>query len=267
MKIFTRSWQVNLKNFEQRFTQVFEEVKEKFPVPSYMDEIVFYQTSFILKNILRLSQQGRPNLKLLDIGCGPMEKTAIFSKFGIECFGADDLSDPWHREGDNLDAIIRFANQSSINFHLQKTTDYSIPFERESFDIVVAIEVVEHLHSSPKMFIETAKSFLRPGGLLVLTTPNAVNLRKRISVLFGKTNYPKVNDFYFSGETWRGHVREYTLEELVWCVDQAGLDVVLQDTYEPFAGKKLSGLSKSLYIALGNLNKYFRSGLLVVGKK
>ena len=253
--------------FDQNYETVFKNIKDSFPLVNYMDEIVYHQTKFILKSILNLSTKHASKLKLLDIGCGPMEKTAIFSNFGMQCYAADDLSDPWHREGNNLNKIINFSSQNDIKFHLQKKSDYSIPFDKGSFDVVMAIEVIEHLHASPRSFIEIAKQYLRPGGLLVLTTPNSVNLRKRISVFFGKTNYPNIKDFYSSGDNWRGHVREYTLDELEWCVKQSDLDIVLKDSYEPFAHKKLSGLWKKIYITLGNLNKHFRSGLVVIGKR
>jgi hypothetical protein len=35
--------------------------------------------------------------RLLDIGCGPMDKTAVLGKLGLECHGIDDLADEWQR--------------------------------------------------------------------------------------------------------------------------------------------------------------------------
>ena len=82
----------------------------------------------------------------------------------------------------------------------------------------------------------------------------------------GKSNYPDIKQFYESGAIWRGHVREYTLNELEWCVEQSGLDVVLKDTYEPFVHKKLTGTMKYAYNILTMINKYFKSGLIVIGR-
>ena len=258
---------MNTKNFDQKYDEVFEKVRSHFPFEDYINAITYFHTKSIIKSIIRSVPPSAKDLRLLDIGCGPMEKTAIFSQLGFSCFSVDDLQDPWHRKDDNVTKILQFANKFGIDFHLQSRGDYSIPFEKRSFDIVTSIEVIEHLHASPKAFIEHAGEYLKPGGIIVFTTPNSVNLRKRLSVLLGKTNYPPIKQFYFSGKTWRGHVREYTLDELAWCLEEAGFQVVLKNTNEHFAHEKLRGFSKFAYLTLGSMNKHFRSGLIVIGKK
>jgi SAM-dependent methyltransferase len=195
-----------------------------------------------------------------------MEKTAVLRRLGFDTFAVDDLSDPWHRRGDNVGAIIRFAKQAGVEFHLQQDGDYSIPFPAESFDVVTIFDVMEHLHGSPRDILNAAGSQLRTGGILCVTVPNAVNLRKRIDVLRGSTNYPPVDQF-FHASVWRGHVREFTLRELQYVCEAAGFSVLRSSTFEGNAYDKLRGLPLRLFLAAGRLVPTWRSGLCVVARK
>ncbi len=60
-----------------------------------------------------------------------------------------------------------------------------LPFEPESFDVVVAGETVEHL-PYPTLFLEQARRVLVPAGLFLGSVPNAYRLRNRFDVLLGK---------------------------------------------------------------------------------
>lgn len=97
--------------------------------------------------------------------------------------------------------------------------------------------------------------------------PNSVNLRKRISVLLGRTNYSPIEQLYFSTDTYRGHVREYTLSETEYIIKQSGFEVVNSSTFEHLAQSKLKFPLRELYLGLGSIVNGFRSGLLVIARK
>jgi len=169
--------------------------------------------------------------------------------------------------GNNVDVIREFASSNGINFHQQAPGDYSIPFQENAFDVVTALSIVEHLHSSPVDLLNTVGRHLKIGGLVVIVMPNSVNFRKRLAVIFGRSNYSPVDELYYSVGEYRGHVREYTLSETKRIVELSGFDIVHASWFEHFAYDKLSGISLSIYLFLGKIVHSFRSGILVVAKK
>lgn len=241
-----------------------EQVMEAFPFPNYISRGKAIGTKFIATRILNYVT---PRARLLDIGCGPMDQTAAFAKLGYECYAVDDLADPWHRRDGNLERILRFAQEMGISFHHQAEGDYSIPFDTGSFDVVLVSAVIEHLHESPRQLLNAAGEFLKEGGLLCVTMPNSVNLRKRLSVLFGRSNYPPIDQFYACCGKWRGHVREYTLAETSYICRKAGFDVVETMVYEENAFDKLSPPSLAIFRLLCRLVPTFGSALLVLSRK
>jgi SAM-dependent methyltransferase len=165
----------------------------------------------------------RPGARILDFGCGPCDKTAVLQFLGFECCGYDDLQDDWHKTPENREKILAFARECGIDF---KVADGSLPFEKQSFDMIMLADVLEHLHSSPRDLLNDLLELLKTDGLLVVTVPNAVNIRKRIAVVLGKTNMPRYETFYWYPGAWRGHVREYVRDDLLKLAEYLRLDVV-----------------------------------------
>jgi SAM-dependent methyltransferase len=90
-----------------------------------------------------------------------------------------------------------------------------------SYDLVVAAEVIEHLHSSPVTVLRHLASWARPGGWVLLQTPNAVALHKRLRMLAGRNPIEPIR----LDPSNPGHFHEYTLGELRDAAREAGLGV------------------------------------------
>ena len=80
-----------------------------------------------------------------------------------------------------------------------------------TFDAITCFDSFEHWHNSPKETFHQVLARLKPGGVFILSGPNSVNLRKRITVPLGKGNWSQMRDWY-EEPVFRGHVREPTAQ-------------------------------------------------------
>jgi SAM-dependent methyltransferase len=136
----------------------------------------------------------------------------------MSIYVVDLLSDYWELKATNPTAItreIKFLEACGVQFiHGEVSTfDFRTHFVDKSVDVVTSFHCLEHLHQSPKFVLESAMRALKPSGLLLIEVPNAANIRKRIALLMGHTNYPDYSTFYYSSP-YVGHVREYTVGDL-----------------------------------------------------
>jgi SAM-dependent methyltransferase len=260
---------MNLRYFQdrnKRLTDACVTVERNFPFRGYLDRTWKKQIAPLATAVLRNVQGDRERPTLIDIGCGPMDKTAVFQALGFDCWAVDDLSDPWVQRLDAVEKIREFAVQMGIRFHLGRFED-APQILLGSFDVVTMFAVIEHLHESPRTLLNLSGELLRPGGILCITMPNSVNLRKRLAVFTGRTNYPNIEQFYYSPGSWRGHVREYTLDETRWICQAAGFQVVAASTFEALAHARLPRWLVPTFQLVCAFFPTLRSGLCVVAQK
>src|SRR5438876_4828491 len=154
-----------------------------FPFAGYIEE-----DSPGIRNVAStVMRYARPGARVLDFGSGPMDKTAALQLLGYRCSATDDLQDFWHLAGDNRAKILGFAKTMGIDFHLADR----FAFESNSFDMAIMCDVLEHIHDSPRTLLNNLLRIIKPQGYLMILVPNAVNLRKRVAVLCGRTTLPK----------------------------------------------------------------------------
>jgi 2-polyprenyl-6-hydroxyphenyl methylase/3-demethylubiquinone-9 3-methyltransferase len=103
-------------------------------------------------------------LKLLDIGCGGGIVAEPLAKLGASVTGIDPAEE-------NIEAAKLHAEKSRLAIDYRAETVEAVAGEGETFDIVVASEVVEHV-ANLELFVGCAAKTVKPGGLLVMTTIN-----------------------------------------------------------------------------------------------
>lgn len=131
----------------------------------------------------------------------------------------------------------------------------------EEHDVVVCSEVIEHLHVAPVPVLRFLASGLRPGGHLILQTPNATALPKRLRMLLGRNPYDPIRE----NPENPGHFHEYTVDELLEAVEASGLEVTrwLTENYFNHGSRK-----NRIYRALGPvLPRTLREGITVVARR
>ena len=107
----------------------------------------------------------------LDVGCGAGLLAEPLARLGARVTAIDAASElidaaRLHAGGANLDIDYRCGAVEDIE---------------ESFDLVTALEVVEHV-ADPQAFINTLAASLAPGGLLILSTPNRTAWSKLLTI-------------------------------------------------------------------------------------
>jgi SAM-dependent methyltransferase len=105
------------------------------------------------------------------------------------------------------------------------------PYDDESFATVLCCELLEHLASDPMHMMLEIHRILKPGGALVLTTPNLASLRSLSGILQGF--HPQLFSSYIrprEGVVDARHAREYTPYELRKLLEDSGFVVTLLET-------------------------------------
>jgi 2-polyprenyl-6-hydroxyphenyl methylase/3-demethylubiquinone-9 3-methyltransferase len=118
------------------------------------------------RHFARDAKKLRPfeGLALLDIGCGGGLLSEPMSRLGFAVTGAD-ASD------ENIRIAGAHAAQTGAGVDYRCTTAEALAEEGESFDIVLNMEVVEHV-ADLAAYLESCARLVRPGGLMLVATLN-----------------------------------------------------------------------------------------------
>jgi 2-polyprenyl-6-hydroxyphenyl methylase/3-demethylubiquinone-9 3-methyltransferase len=103
-------------------------------------------------------------LRLLDIGCGGGILSEPLARLGAEVVGADASET-------NIEAARRHAGAAGVAVDYRATTAEALADARERFDLVLAMEVVEHV-ADVELFVRRCAEMVNPGGLFIAATLN-----------------------------------------------------------------------------------------------
>lgn len=103
-------------------------------------------------------------LRILDIGCGGGLLAEPMARLGADVVGADAAAR-------NIPVAQIHAEQSGLNIDYRHTTAEAMAEAGEQFDVVLNMEVVEHV-ASPIDYLTACRQLLKPGGLHVCSTLN-----------------------------------------------------------------------------------------------
>jgi 2-polyprenyl-3-methyl-5-hydroxy-6-metoxy-1,4-benzoquinol methylase len=145
----------------------------------------------VRETIARLAARGA---SVLDVGCGLGEVLDGLTQ-DYRCFGVD------YAESNVRRASRRLGERARV----QQGSAYALPFDAESMDAVICLEVLEHLADDRAPLTEMLR-VLKPTGVLILAVPYTYYWPAYLELM--------------------GHYRHYTRESLTQLVREAGCDVV-----------------------------------------
>lgn len=128
-------------------------------------------------------------------------------------------------------------------------------------NLILFAEVIEHLPTAPQLVLKCLAHWLQPGGHLVLQTPNAASLEKRLKLLAGHNPFEMIRETPWDP----GHFREYTVAELLAVGEAAGLVPVNWQVQNYFSGRH--PLAQVYNLVCGCLPGRLRDGITMLFRR
>ena len=171
--------------------------------------------------------------RVLDVGCSSGYLARPLSERGNTIVGLE------------LDPVAAHAAEEFCELVLVGDVEtMDLPLEPGSFDVVLGGDVIEHLRD-PAATLARLRPLLRPGGRVVLSTPNVANWAIRLSLLSGRWRYTD------RGILDRSHTHLFTRATLGETLERAGYRVERIDFSVPVPGD--SDLLDAVGRAVGRL--------------
>ena len=114
-------------------------------------------------------------LALIDIGCGGGLLSEPMARLGATVTGIDAA-------GDTIPVARRHAERAGLTVDYHQTTAEEVAASGARFDVVLAMEVIEHV-ADPGAFLQTCAGLLKPGGLLICSTLNRTNKAYLVAIV------------------------------------------------------------------------------------
>ena len=123
----------------------------------------------------RKASQPLSGLTALDLGCGGGLVSAPLSRLGAKVTGVDAGEEA-------IGAARVYAEQAGLDIDFRVSTAEALAASGEQFDLVCALEIIEHVADVPA-FLEAAATLVKPGGMMVLSTINRTPKARALAIV------------------------------------------------------------------------------------
>ena len=199
--------------------------------PQEMRGYIRQSTGRYLASARLLEREAPRGAKVLEIGSDPYYLPLFLRQIRPDLqwtgtnWGGTQLTEP--QVGKTIDKKTGQSTEIAyVSYNVEGTTDG--PLAKESYDVALYCEVLEHLFADPVQSLENLHGLLRPGGHLLLTTPNPARLYNLQRLVLRQSFYDPISGYGPYGR----HNREYAVGELRDLLENVGFDVVSATTIE-----------------------------------
>lgn len=160
--------------------------------------------------------QTKPGDKIVDLGCGNGYYLYLLDNLPVRKLSVVGIDS----DANALQAVNEYVRNRNISF--KKANLEQIPFRDESFDRAIISEVIEHVENPSKVLAEIHR-VLKPGGILLLTTPN-----KNFPFFWDPVNWFLQRVFYthiksgFWAGIWNQHPQLFFSHEIKSLLEKGG---------------------------------------------
>jgi methionine biosynthesis protein MetW len=173
------------------------------------------------------------NENVLDIGCYDGSFLSLLKNGNNNFFGVEASNWGFEKSREkNIDVQQYFFDDKS-----------PLPYENNFFDIVIAGEIIEHIYDTD-FFLDEIRRILKPGGKLLISTPNIASLARRLLLAAGKSplieNSPNQLDS-------SGHIRYFTFAALQNLLRKHKLKIISRQS--DCINFSKNGLLRSVFLA------------------
>jgi SAM-dependent methyltransferase len=175
-----------------------------------------------LEHLRRLIGRGEP--RVLEVGADPWFFTQLLVEDGLRPVSTGKRAGVWaedDRDGSPQRLTIAWGGRTAVlEHHLFNAERDPWPFGEASFDVVLCVDVLEHLVYSPAHLLYEASRVLTSNGALLLATPNGLAATRLAKLLRGRSADAPYSGYGAGGR----HNRLFTAGEVAVILEHAGFD-------------------------------------------
>lgn len=192
---------------------------------NYLQHESFYAQLNVFTELSRVVNSYE-NLNVLELGCGSGLLSIALAQIGCSVTSSNFYGST---EQNIQDLLNESGFNHSVRFIQQNLEEDTYKFEKNYYDVVFAVDVLEHVKNVKSLFLNTYNC-LKPNGLLIVYTPNYARLNVRIKAIKNIFNpiWPIYFERYVKDNPYMGHIREFTPRELIELYKLFNFEVLVQ---------------------------------------
>jgi 2-polyprenyl-6-hydroxyphenyl methylase/3-demethylubiquinone-9 3-methyltransferase len=121
----------------------------------------------IIEQVINIEPE---KISVLEVGCGGGILSEEIAKMGFKTFGIDPSES-------SLNTAIEHAKKNILKIEYKQATGENLPFHKDTFDVILCCDVLEHVQDLPKVISEISR-VLKNGGLFIYDTFNRTYFSK-----------------------------------------------------------------------------------------